>query len=618
MKKSTFKFLPLFAALLIICASVSGCVVQDQTTEQLPKLPTPEVVIGVDGMAVWNEVAGAQYYIYILDGGEEQPTFGTHVQLEENQTIKVKAVTARTGYADSDYSQLQTYVKTILPDDHSHVDLNSDGICDKCLQSVMAELSFYAVNDLHGKFIDAGNQPGVDEFTTFLKNLYLDPSREEILLSSGDMWQGTVESSTNKGKLMTEWMNDVGFVSMTLGNHEYDWGDGALLSNSTVADFPFLGVNVTSYGLPAGYCRPSAVVEKSGVKIGIIGAIGDCLGSISGDVKSGLAFATGDELTALVKAESERLRREEGCEFIVYSLHDGGSGFSSGINSVKNSEMSWYDSSLSDGYVDLVFEGHTHNRYILQDEYNVYHMQGGGENSYISSAQVSFNRVTKEFKVTPRIIGTSEYANSSLADDPVVQNLYKEYFPDSDPYNTVLGSNRFKRDSTDICDTVAQLYYEKGKQLWGDKYDIVLGGGYLSTRNPYDLNSGEVTYADLFSILPFDNQLVLGAISGYYLKSQFINSTNSSYHIYPSVSASEIRDNVTYFIVVDSYTSTYRYNHITEKERLNEEIYSRDLLADFISSGGWASYKSVINAINGTFSGVPQSVFAQFNGGLCL
>ena len=103
-----------------------------------------------------------------------------------------------------------------------HADENGDEWCDICGIDVTVELDFYAFNDLHGVFNDTDDNPGLDELTTYLKNAYADEETYEILLSSGDMWQGSVESSTNKGQLMTQWMNHMGFVSMTIGNHEFD------------------------------------------------------------------------------------------------------------------------------------------------------------------------------------------------------------------------------------------------------------------------------------------------------------------------------------------------------------------------------------------------------------
>lgn len=452
-----------------------------------------------------------------------------------------------------------------------------------------AELSFYAINDLHGKFMDTDSQPGMDEFTAYMKALYGDGAREEILLSSGDMWQGTVESSANKGQLMTEWMNELGFVSMTLGNHEYDWGAQVLSPNSELAEFPFLAINVTYNGQAAEYCRASTVVERSGVKIGIIGAIGDCLSSISGDFSQGLAFATGRELTNLVKSESTRLR-EEGCDFIVYSIHDGyeSNGSATKVQTVTGSELSaYYDTSLSNGYVDLVFEGHTHKNYILKDEYGVYHLQGGGENRFVSNAEVSLDKKTGKYTVTPRILGTDVYASSSIQGDPIVEEIFDKYFGENDPYTTILGRNARRRKSDDICELVAKLYYEAGLAEWGSDYEIALGGGYLKVRSPYEVAAGNVTYANLFSILPFDNDLVLGKIKGSDLIDKFLETDNRSYHVWASLRADEVSANKDYYIVVDSYTSTYRPNRITEVARSGGGKYARDLLAEFVSEGGW-------------------------------
>ncbi|MDE6677165.1 MAG: 5'-nucleotidase C-terminal domain-containing protein, partial [Clostridia bacterium] len=122
---------------------------------------------------------------------------------------------------------------------------------------------------------------------------------------------------------------------------------------------------------------------------------------------------------------------------------------------------------------------------------------------------------------------------------------------------------------------------------WGSQYNIVLGGGFLKLRTPYSIEAGNVTYANLFSVLPFDNDIVLGKIKGTYLKSRFLETDNSDYHNYTTITSSAISNNTDYYIIVDSYTSTYRYNNITEVARLNNGKYARDLLADFVSACGW-------------------------------
>ena len=466
-----------------------------------------------------------------------------------------------------------------------HTDDNGDEICDGCGIDVTVELDIYAINDLHGVFMDTAEDPGVDELTTFLKNAYDDPATYEILLASGDMWQGSVESSANRGQLMTEWMNDLGFAAMTLGNHEYDWGSDHVDQNAQLAQFPFLGINVTDNNVTGSYCQSSVVVERGGVKIGIIGAIGDVLSSISGEFSPGLRFAVQKQLTALVEEEATRLRQEEGCHLVIYSLHDGYTSSSNGIY-VTNNSLSYYDLSLSQGYVDIVFEAHTHQSYILQDRYGVYHMQAGGYNKGLSFANICYNLVTGVYEIQQvKILGHDDYAYDSLQDDPIVEELIHQYFDGQNPYEQVLGRNDLVRSSDEIVQVVAQLYLDKGREIWGDRYDIVLGGGYLKTRPPYDLPAGDVTYPQLTGLLPFDNDLVLCSVSGKVLRERFIGTYYAS--AYDSDLVSSIVDSKTYYIVVDSYTSTYAPNKLTEVARATG-LYARDLLKEFVEQGGWS------------------------------
>ena len=466
-----------------------------------------------------------------------------------------------------------------------HLDDNGDEICDSCGIDVTVELDFYSFNDLHGVFNDTADNPGLDEMTTFFKNAYADDASYEILLSAGDMWQGSVESSSNKGRLMTQWMNHMDFAAMTLGNHEYDWGSAYIAENAAIAEFPFLGINVTDTNVSQPYCQDSVVVERGGVRIGIIGAIGDVISSISGEFTDGLSFAVRGELTELVKAEATRLRQQEGCHFIVYSIHAGGETTSYQPTDHLGS-LGYYNMALSQGYVDLVFEGHSHHAYILRDKHGVYHLQAGGYNSGISFAGICYNLVTNTYEVRQvRILDEDTFADPALADDPIIDQLYNQYFPDEDPYTTVLGRNDVLRSSNDIGHTVAQLYLEKGREVWGDQYDIVLGGGFVKTRTPYDLSAGNVTYSQLFSLLPFDNSLVLCRVTGKELREKLLNS--SSYFIACDDGLrTSIDDSAFYYVVTDTYTSFYKYNMFTEIDRL-ENYYARDLLRDFIAAGGW-------------------------------
>lgn len=473
-----------------------------------------------------------------------------------------------------------------------HKDDDSNGICDKCSNSVIVYFDFYGINDLHGKLADADSHIGVDELTTYLKNARATDDNA-IFISAGDMWQGQSESNMTKGLIMTDWMNELDFAAMALGNHEYDWGGEYIEDNEELAEFPFLAINIydRSTNKLADYCEASTVVEADGLQIGIIGAIGDCYSSIAVDKCDDVYFKVGSQLTSLVKAESDRLRKN-GVDFVVYVLHDGyGSSNYGSVGQISSSQMkSYYDTSLSNGYVDLVFEGHTHQGYLLQDEYGVYHLQNRGDNKGgISHAEVAINSVTNKSEITAaELISTSRYQN--LEDDPIVEKLLDKYEEQISPANRVVGYNSAYRNSEFLEQTVANLYYETGVKAWGNKYKIVLGGGFIRTRSPYNLPAGEVTYGQLSSLFTFDNQLTLCSVKGRDLKRKFLETDNEDYFICCGDYGNSIRNNIdpnaTYYIVVDNYTADYQYNNLTIVERYDPYVFARDLLADYIKDGG--------------------------------
>ena len=473
-----------------------------------------------------------------------------------------------------------------------HQDKDDNGKCDTCKGNLMVTVDFYNINDLHGKLDDGDNHPGVDELSTYLKNMRKKDDYA-LFVSSGDMWQGSPESNLTNGKIVTDWMNEMGFSAMSLGNHEYDWGTKPIKENSAFAEFPLLAINVydRSTDKRVSYCQASTVVDLGAVQVGIIGAIGDCYSSIAPDKCSDVYFKVGYELTNLVRAESQRLR-QSGVDYVVYILHDGyGQSKSGTVTNIADSQISsYYNTDLSDNDVDLVFEGHTHQKYVLKDSKGVYHLQNRGDNQGgISHVEVAINSVTGSDKVnTAELVTSAVYG--SLSDDPVVDKLLDKYESQINYADQVLGKNGKYLRYEDIAQLAAKMYYDAGVKKWGKQYDIALGGGFMSVRSPYKLYAGDVTYADLMALLPFDNQIVLCSVKGRDLRNKFFYTSNDRYYIsygsYGNNLKNNINDNATYYIVTDTYTSQYRYNNLTEIARYDENTFARDLIADYIREGG--------------------------------
>lgn len=74
--------------------------------------------------------------------------------------------------------------------------------------------------------------------------------RETLMLMAGDLLTGTPFSMVFKGKMGVDLMNKIGFDVMTVGNHEFDYGQDNLLNTlKPLMQFPLLSANTkTSQG----------------------------------------------------------------------------------------------------------------------------------------------------------------------------------------------------------------------------------------------------------------------------------------------------------------------------------------------------------------------------------
>ena len=100
------------------------------------------------------------------------------------------------------------------------------------------KVKLYALNDFHGSVIeqttDYGVEQGILKYGTYFKNKGAEENT--LILSSGDMWQGSLESNYNYGTMLTEIMNEAEFDAFTIGNHEFDWGVEKIIANRQLKD----------------------------------------------------------------------------------------------------------------------------------------------------------------------------------------------------------------------------------------------------------------------------------------------------------------------------------------------------------------------------------------------
>ncbi|HET7224290.1 MAG TPA: bifunctional UDP-sugar hydrolase/5'-nucleotidase, partial [Candidatus Eisenbacteria bacterium] len=185
--------------------------------------------------------------------------------------------------------------------------------------------------DLHGALTDwdyASDRPatrGLVRVATLVRRVRAEGA-PVLLLDGGDAIQGGIELARRAGHAtdtpdpMMRAMAQLGYDAMAVGNHEFDFGEGALSAARADAGFPWLSANVTrANGGPA--FQPSLVRTAGGVRVGVVGLTTPAVPEMEdSSLVQGFRFQSPVEAAT---REVRRLREVEHCDVVVLLAHTG-------------------------------------------------------------------------------------------------------------------------------------------------------------------------------------------------------------------------------------------------------------------------------------------------------
>jgi 5'-nucleotidase/UDP-sugar diphosphatase len=98
-------------------------------------------------------------------------------------------------------------------------------------------------------------------------------AENSVLLDAGDQFQGSLLYTLYKGAMSAEFMPQIGYQAMAVGNHEFDDGPATLGAFIDAVGLPVLAANIDASQEPtlAGKIGKSTVLEVGGERIGIVG-----------------------------------------------------------------------------------------------------------------------------------------------------------------------------------------------------------------------------------------------------------------------------------------------------------------------------------------------------------
>lgn len=333
-----------------------------------------------------------------------------------------------------------------------------------------------------------------------------------LLLNGGDNFQGSLFYTTYKGKAEAEFLNLMKFDAMTVGNHEFDDGEDALVPFLEEIKFPVLSANVLASAKSGvgDKIKPSMVIEVGGQKIGIVGAVTNDTPEIA---SPGPNILISNDLNA-IKAEVDKLKAE-GVDKIIALTHVGYPRDKELIAKIPG--------------VDVVVGGHSHSLLSNTDAkaegpyptmvdnpegYKVPVTQAASYSKYLGEFKVVFD----DAGVVKEASGDPIYLDKSIAPDatvlariaelgaPIEELKKKEVAETTAPIDGSREACRARECEMGNLIADAMLDRVKGQ---GVTIAIQNGGGIRAS-----IDQGVVTMGEVLTVLPFQNTLATFQIAG--------------------------------------------------------------------------------------------------------
>lgn len=347
----------------------------------------------------------------------------------------------------------------------------------------MTRIKFLFTSDEHGRYRQAARMQGIVE-----RERAENPNT--VLLSSGDVFQGTPESDLLGGHPSLDVLSKAGYEAVEIGNHDFDNGLDFLKEWVNTADYPVLGANIMDQktGRRLEGVKPYTIIESGGARVGLIGVVTpDTPVSTRAENVEGIEFADPVETVR----ELQRDLKEQGVDVV-------------GVLSHLGAEDDEKLASEVDG-LGFILGGHTHLAFQEPKKVNgTLVCQPGAFREYLGSLEFTVDAERDTIsEVEHELIPLEEGAADPQSE--LSKSVDAHYKLVEEATSTPVSYNGIKRLAhTHTADgSLDHELADAMKELTGT--DLAL---YNRKMIRGDIEMGRVTAGDLYSALPFPDKLV--------------------------------------------------------------------------------------------------------------
>jgi 5'-nucleotidase len=414
------------------------------------------------------------------------------------------------------------------------------------LNGAPVEVHLLAINDFHGNLdppgggvfvIDRANPNtrasvpggGAPRLASAVRELSKRPNT--VMVAAGDLIGASpLLSSLFHDEPTIEALSEMGLAITSVGNHEFDEGWQELKRMQTggchpvdgcKGPRPFAGAKfeylAASTYLDSGETLfpPYTIREFDGVKVGFIGmTLEGTPDVITPAARAGIRFA--DEAET-VNALVPKLQAQ-GVEAIVVLLHEG--GFTTGAQDDCRGLAGTIVDIVPkfDKAVDVIVTGHTNGIYICTVDGRL-----------VTSAGAYGTRLTDiSMLIDPKsgdVIGAKArdvmIAADAWAEDPAQVALINAYRTQAEPLmkrvvgstTAVIARGRTETGETSLGDIIADSMLVAARRAEPATQIAFMNPGGIRADLPFN-NGGQLTFADIFAVQPFGNDLVVITLTG--------------------------------------------------------------------------------------------------------
>ncbi len=358
------------------------------------------------------------------------------------------------------------------------------------------ELTIFHINDQHGRLENFAKIKYIVDQEKAITNV--------LLVCGGDIFSGNpvVDNHEEKGFPMIDLMNKVGFDVSVIGNHEFDYGETILKDRFQQSQFEWVCANVDMNNTGIPQPNEYKTILKNDIKITFLGLVetngkeGDIIPLTHPWRVKNITFQKYQD----VIVNYSQVKENEQSDLFIALTHLG--------------ESVDYNIANEYPFFDLIIGGHSHST-VNTFVNNIPVFQAGSNLNYLGKIKL----IIKDKKIenlTYDLIDLSTYTNT----DSTIADVAVSYNENSDLDDVIGYASEYHSRSS-----VGSFYTDALRNELEVDISIQNTGG---VRN--DLNEGDITKREIYSIDPFNNGSVTYTMTVEEIKNFLIGSKLGVYY----------------------------------------------------------------------------------------